>query len=75
MIMTAREPYIPRFISGEEAVQGTQYGTAVHKVMELLSFDASYQNVPSDKVYMGKYGARCRHGLQKAGYRKRTLPV
>ena len=54
LIMTAREPYIPRFISGEEAVQGTQYGTAVHKVMELLSFDASYQNVPSDKVYMGK---------------------
>lgn len=35
-------------------MQGTQYGTAVHKVMELLSFDASYQNVPSDKVYMGK---------------------
>ena len=54
LIVTAREPYIPRFISGEEAVQGTQYGTAVHKVMELLSFDASYQNVPSDKVYMGK---------------------
>ena len=41
-------------VSGEEAVQGTQYGTAVHKVMELLSFDASYQNVPSDKVVYGE---------------------
>lgn len=51
---TAREPYIPRFVSGKEAVLGTQYGTAVHKVMELLSFDSAYQSVTAHKVFMGK---------------------
>ena len=37
-----REPYIPSFMKEEETVLGTQYGTAVHKVMELLSFSEEY---------------------------------
>lgn len=34
-----KEPYIPRFMSDSNQMLGTQYGTAVHKVCELLSFD------------------------------------
>lgn len=37
-----REPYIPSFMKEEETILGTQYGTAVHKVMELLSFSEVY---------------------------------
>ncbi len=38
MIELEREVYVPRFMQEEEHMQGTQYGTAVHKVMELMSF-------------------------------------
>jgi len=31
-------PYIPKFVSGEEAVSGTVRGNAYHRVMELLDF-------------------------------------
>ena len=37
-----REPYIPAFMREEETVLGTQYGTAVHKAMELFSFSEEY---------------------------------
>ncbi len=37
-----REPYIPAFMREEETVLGTQYGTAVHKTMELFSFSEEY---------------------------------
>lgn len=37
-----REPYIPTFMREEETVLGTQYGTAVHKAMELFSFAEEY---------------------------------
>lgn len=37
-----KEPYIPRFLREEEEMRGTQYGTAVHKVMELLSYGEAY---------------------------------
>lgn len=37
-----RESYIPSFMKEEETILGTQYGTAVHKVMELLSFSQVY---------------------------------
>lgn len=42
LIKLEREPYIPRFMAKEQEIVGTQYGTAVHKVMELLSFDKEY---------------------------------
>lgn len=38
IIKVEREAVIPRFMQEEEKMQGTQYGTAVHKVMELMSF-------------------------------------
>ena len=37
-----REPYIPAFMREEETILGTQYGTAVHKAMELFSFAEEY---------------------------------
>ncbi|MBQ6787349.1 MAG: helicase-exonuclease AddAB subunit AddA [Lachnospiraceae bacterium] len=37
-----REPYIPSFVKEEEMILGTQYGTAVHKAMELFSFSGEY---------------------------------
>ncbi len=37
-----RESYIPAFMREEETVLGTQYGTAVHKAMELFSFAEEY---------------------------------
>lgn len=48
-----KEPYIPRFMKEEEKMLGTQYGTAVHKVMELFSFDTCYykQVLENDKDY------------------------
>lgn len=42
LIKLEREPYIPRFMTKEQEIAGTQYGTAVHKVMELFSFDEEY---------------------------------
>ncbi len=42
MFAAEREPYIPSFMKEEETVLGTQYGTAVHKVMELFSFSEEY---------------------------------
>ena len=39
-----RESYIPAFMKEEEAMQGTQYGTAVHKAMELFSFSEKYKD-------------------------------
>lgn len=35
--------------SGQKAIAGTQYGTAVHKVMELLSFSKEYLEVDYSK--------------------------
>lgn len=46
-----REPYLPTFVKEEESVLGTQYGTAVHKVMELLSFSVQETN---DAEYVRK---------------------
>ncbi len=43
-----RQVYIPRFIQ-EETVQGVQYGTAVHKVLELLSYDKRYEGTHTRK--------------------------
>lgn len=43
-----KESYIPSFMKQEEEMLGTQYGTAVHKVMELFSFDESYQRQPQE---------------------------
>ena len=37
-----KEPYLPAFMRQKEEVLGTQYGTAVHKIMELLSFSTDY---------------------------------
>lgn len=37
-----KEPYIPTFMREEETILGTQYGTAVHKAMELFSFAEEY---------------------------------
>lgn len=42
MFAPEREPYLPCFMKEEEAVLGTQYGTAVHKAMELFSFAEKY---------------------------------
>lgn len=42
MFVQEREPYIPAFMKEEETVLGTQYGTAVHKAMELFSFSEDY---------------------------------
>lgn len=44
LFMQEREPYIPAFMKEEEVVLGTQYGTAVHKVMELFSFAEKYRD-------------------------------
>lgn len=43
-----RESYIPRFVSGSEEVMGTQYGTAVHKIMELMSYSEKYLEESTD---------------------------
>lgn len=44
LFMQERELYIPAFMKEEEVVLGTQYGTAVHKVMELFSFAEKYRD-------------------------------
>lgn len=41
LLEVPREAYIPKFVQEEEHLLGTQYGTAVHKVMELMSFTKS----------------------------------
>lgn len=50
LIKTEREPCIPRFMSDTEDILGTQYGTAVHKVMELLSFQQEYIEADTKEV-------------------------
>lgn len=42
LFLQEREPYIPAFMREDETVLGTQYGTAVHKAMELFSFAEEY---------------------------------
>ena len=37
-------PYIPDFISGKEEITGTLRGSAMHRLMELLDFERSYEN-------------------------------
>ena len=73
LIPTAREPYIPRFVTEEETVLGTQYGTAVHKVMELLSFDHSYETVTAQKVYIGKIWGEMQQWIAEGRVRKEDI--
>ncbi len=53
MLELPRETYIPKFMQEEEHMLGTQYGTAVHKVMELMSFtksDKSWEHQVKDEM-------------------------
>lgn len=52
MFAEEREPYLPTFVKEEESVLGVRYGTAVHKVMELLSFAAQTDDAASVREEM-----------------------
>ncbi len=52
-----KETYLPRFKRQEEAILGTQFGSAMHKVMELLSFSEKYLiNEEGEEVQKKIYG-------------------
>lgn len=57
-------PYLPCFLREEESVSGTQRGTAFHKVMELLDFNALYQNM-TDASGNGGAGGNLRIFLEE----------
>lgn len=56
LVEMPRESYIPSFAADEDAdgtaraVGGTQYGTAVHRFMELLSFSEKFRTAGKDAV-------------------------
>ncbi len=54
-------PYVPSFKRGEEKISGAVRGNAFHKVMELMDFEAVYQDVDVDALDEEKI----HHNLQK----------
>lgn len=59
-----KEVYVPTFMR-EEALKGTQYGTAVHKVMELLSYGEEFDRLLKNRQDEATFFADCKKQIKR----------